>query len=160
VLTGVEFSLPLAVLGNPSDEIKIAVFIGSSGHNNVSNQFAGVGVLRSNLGSPGTVNLASITGNQFVTVLVPSADFDGDGDVDGRDFLAWQRGNGDADGNSVSNEDDLAIWQEQYGTSLLVAATTAVPEPSCLAMFLALLVAGGNWRTTTRRRALLSHGDL
>ncbi len=129
VLTGIEFSLPLSVLGDPTTDIKIAAFIGNGKHDNVSNQFAGIGVLRNNLGSPGSINLASITGNQFVTVPVPSADFDGDGDVDGRDFLAWQRGEGDADGNSIVDATDLMIWQNQYGMEGSLAASVTVPEP-------------------------------
>jgi hypothetical protein len=53
-----------------------------------------------------------------------SADFDGDGDVDGRDFLLWQRGfgktnaaqgDGDADHDGVVNAIDLTVWQDQYG---------------------------------------------
>jgi hypothetical protein len=60
-----------------------------------------------------------------------SADFDGDGDVDGRDFLAWQRGygtssaaktDGDADNDGSVNGVDLGIWQEQYGTTPPVIA--------------------------------------
>jgi hypothetical protein len=56
----------------------------------------------------------------------PSADFDGDGDVDGRDFLLWQRGYGKStdaqlsDGNSDDDGDtdvsDLAAWQVAYGS--------------------------------------------
>jgi hypothetical protein len=57
-------------------------------------------------------------------------DFDGDNDVDGRDFLVWQRN------PSVGN---LADWQANYGTSSLTA-TTAVPEPSSIVM-LSLLAA-------------------
>ncbi|TWU30296.1 PEP-CTERM sorting domain-containing protein [Bythopirellula polymerisocia] len=55
-------------------------------------------------------------------------DFDLDGDVDGNDFLAWQRNPG------VGN---VADWQSNYGSPLLVARIAAVPEPS--AMFLLLL---------------------
>lgn len=43
---------------------------------------------------------------------IASADFDGDGDVDGRDFLAWQRG---ASPSPLSTE-DLLLWQNQYGS--------------------------------------------
>jgi hypothetical protein len=46
-------------------------------------------------------------------------DFDSDGDVDGRDFLTWQRN------PSVGN---LVDWQNNYGTGSLVASI-AVPEP-------------------------------
>src|SRR5262245_39274161 len=38
-------------------------------------------------------------------------DFDGDGDVDGRDFLVWQRGGSP---NPLS-AGDLAQWQANYG---------------------------------------------
>jgi hypothetical protein len=55
-----------------------------------------------------------------------SADFDGDGDVDGRDFLLWQRGygitapnavkaDGDADNDTDVDGVDLEVWQDQYG---------------------------------------------
>lgn len=72
---------------------------------------------------------------------VEDADFNGDGVVDGSDFLVWQRGfgvgdsklTGDADGDGVVNEDDLAIWKAQFGPAA-VPATAAVPEPATLAM--------------------------
>jgi pectate lyase len=49
-------------------------------------------------------------------------DFDADGDVDGRDFLVWQRD------PSVG---DLSDWQANYGTSSSANAI-AVPEPLSL----------------------------
>lgn len=69
-------------------------------------------------------------------------DYDDDGDVDGNDFLVWQRTFGDtgaslaADGNGdgVVNADDLAIWRETFGQVAQappVSATAyAVPEPT------------------------------
>jgi GH35 family endo-1,4-beta-xylanase len=51
-----------------------------------------------------------------------AGDFDGDGKVDGRDFLVWQRN------PSVG---DLADWQANYGLSLLTAAVS-VPEPTAI----------------------------
>ena len=56
-----------------------------------------------------------------------SGDFDGDGDVDGADFLAWQRG----ESPSPLSASDLAIWRDNYGNSAL-SATQSVPEPSSL----------------------------
>jgi hypothetical protein len=56
----------------------------------------------------------------------PNGDFDGDGHVDGSDFLTWQRGlgvtgatpeQGDANGDGAVDAADLAIWQEQFGPS-------------------------------------------
>jgi hypothetical protein len=69
-------------------------------------------------------------------VVPPSADFDGDGDIDGRDFLLWQRGygivapnaekiDGDADDDTDVDVDDLDVWQEQYGESEELAAVTS-----------------------------------
>lgn len=58
-----------------------------------------------------------------------TGDFDNDGDVDGRDFLMWQRGQSPNPGSAS----DLALWQAEYNGGLLVA-TTAVPEPATLSM--------------------------
>jgi hypothetical protein len=79
--------------------------------------------------------------------LASAADFDIDGDVDGRDFLAWQRG----ESPSPWSGSDLAAWQTQYGSPPLVSAlrllpsalSVAVPEPGALTLmaFLALGVA-------------------
>lgn len=53
-------------------------------------------------------------------------DFDYDGDVDGEDFLKWQRG----ESPTPWSQSDLADWEANYGAPLpLGAASTAVPEP-------------------------------
>jgi hypothetical protein len=63
----------------------------------------------------------------LAVIATEDADFDGDGDVDGRDFLAWQRGQS-PDPLSAT---DLALWQGQYGSNGgLQATVTAVPEPA------------------------------
>ena len=71
--------------------------------------------------------------------LVPSADFDTDGDVDGADFLAWQRGfgtasptpsEGDADFDADVDAADLGIWQTNFGSRTpLLATATSGPSP-------------------------------
>jgi hypothetical protein len=65
------------------------------------------------------------------------ADFDADGDVDGSDFLSWQRGLGtyvvakpgggdaDLDGNVLA--DDLAVWRAGFGTPN--PSTEAILQP-------------------------------
>jgi hypothetical protein len=63
-----------------------------------------------------------------------SGDFDGDLDVDGRDFLIWQRGGSP----SSLSATDLAAWQSNYGAPLV--AVTTVPEPSSLALAALTLV--------------------
>jgi hypothetical protein len=68
------------------------------------------------------------------------ADFDSSGRVDGGDFLAWQRNvgatnalrsAGDATGDGLVDEADLAAWRTQFTASapLAVAMATSVPEP-------------------------------
>lgn len=73
-----------------------------------------------------------------------SGDFDNDGDVDGRDFLAWQRGfgksigafhaDGDADRDGDVDADDLGIWQTNFVISSETSAT-AIPEPGTASLF-------------------------
>jgi hypothetical protein len=71
-------------------------------------------------------------------------DFDGDGDVDGRDFLLWQRGGSP----SPRSATDLTAWQTNYGAGGL-AAVSAVPEPSAL---LLTLLASGTLGLSLQRR--------
>jgi hypothetical protein len=93
----------------------------------------------------------------FTATANPSADFDEDGDVDGADFLAWQRGvattvgadlaEGDADRDGGVDGADLSIWEEQFTSASVTGA--AVPEPSAAALLLLAVVL-----QFTRRRNL------
>ncbi|MEO2045866.1 MAG: PEP-CTERM sorting domain-containing protein [Pirellulales bacterium] len=82
---------------------------------------------------------------EVATLTVEDADFNGNGKVDGDDFLTWQRGNGimgaatlaDGDANGDQNVDgaDLGILQEQFGTGVPASASVgAVPEPASMLM--------------------------
>ena len=63
-------------------------------------------------------------------------DFDGDGDVDGNDFLEWQKTDGTPAG--------LADWNGNYGTGVTAgAAAASVPEPTTLILLMSLGVVGG-----------------
>ena len=97
---------------------------------------------------PDAVNLLfTLIDNIEVTAIsasVDNADFNGDGNVDGRDFLTWQRGfgtpdaqlaDGDANGDHLVNGDDLVVWQGQYGGGTL-SAVSAVPEPATIVSLL------------------------
>jgi len=74
-------------------------------------------------------------------ILAPrQADIDGDGDIDGGDFLAIQR----------TNSSLIPQWQTEYGSQIIVsslaastAASTTVPEPTTLALALLAFAAYG-----------------
>ncbi len=88
-----------------------------------------------------------------------TSDFDLDGDTDGSDFLAWQRGfgiqgtavvtDGDSNGDGNVDEQDLAIWRtlDDFVSSLSAPTppVTSIPEPASvmLAGFAALLLSSG-----------------
>ncbi|TWU24694.1 hypothetical protein [Bythopirellula polymerisocia] len=65
------------------------------------------------------------------------ADFNQDGNVDGRDFLAWQRGfgqghkleDGDANWDDSVDDNDLAIWKNKYEGDDN-PGLVSVPEPA------------------------------
>ena len=57
-------------------------------------------------------------------------DFDQDGDIDGDDFLTWQRGL-----DSTYSAADLANWEDYFGNaSSAVASALSVPEPAASAL--------------------------
>jgi hypothetical protein len=95
---------------------------------------------------------------------VADADFDGDNDIDGADFLTWQKNfgltgtatlaTGDANGDENVTDADLAIWTTQFGTTPpTIASVAAVPEPTTWA--LGLLSAAVCFATSRRRLAAL-----
>jgi len=74
---------------------------------------------------------------------------DGDGDVDGVDFLAWQRGfgvgsgasalTGDLNGQGAVDEFDLWLWEQNYGATSgpgNLAANAQIPEPAAWCLLL------------------------
>ena len=74
---------------------------------------------------------------QFEFVPAPSGDIDGDGGVDGFDFIAWQRN------PSLGN---LSDWEANYGMGLPLSLAAAVPEPTAAALALTALVIAANRR--------------
>lgn len=78
---------------------------------------------------------SSVSSNSLgirIAQLVPtdSGDFDGDGDVDGADFLEWQR--------SDRTSDRLTEWQNNYGNAGSLSAISSIPEPSSIVLLLTL----------------------
>jgi hypothetical protein len=81
-------------------------------------------------GSASNNYLSGLDNVSVVPISGIPGDFDFDGDVDGRDFLIWQRGGSPTSQSAI----DLADWQGNYGVGTLTAANTAVPEPSTMLM--------------------------
>lgn len=104
-----------------------------------------------------TVSLTSYAVTARAGQLIPAndGDFDADGDVDGLDFLKWQRTFGsmintsaDDSSNGVVDNLDLASWQEHFGEPAR-SNFTAVPEPkfALLVFVTAAVLAFGCQRT-------------
>lgn len=90
------------------------------------------------VGAPYKDDAGFWSGSAYIFELPLPGDFDGDGDVDGRDFLAWQRGEST---RGPLDAQDLADWQVNYNLGSLTTIT-AVPEPTS-AVSLAIALALG-----------------
>ena len=124
-------------LGDPQllEKVGDLLFVGTSANNGtlrvydtISRSF--VTGLNGDPNSDTIVNVGTFSAFAGFTgsVSVPG-DFDGDFDVDGNDFLEWQRTDGTPPG--------LAAWNANYGTGVAAgaaAAASAVPEPSSAAL--------------------------
>ncbi|MCA9261402.1 MAG: hypothetical protein KDA61_19435, partial [Planctomycetales bacterium] len=72
--------------------------------------------------------------------VAATGDFDADGDVDGADFLTWQRGQSSTPGSW----DDFLAWEASFGYfASSEQLLTSVPEPSTFAGAALLLVLQG-----------------
>lgn len=108
-----------------------------------------------------------VTGTITPSLPTPGPDFDDDGDVDGDDFLIWQRWFADkpdaiyqwvedgvsrfltyvggesrgpladADLDGDTDGDDFLIWQAEFGSG---SASAAVPEPASIGLLITALV--------------------
>jgi hypothetical protein len=112
---------------------------------------------------PGATSLGAmtltLTGVVEAASVVDNGDFDGDGDVDGADFLTWQNGlgatsasaaDGDANGDEVVDGADLTIWSDQFGRGE-GAPMHVVPEPAALGLPCVLASAFTAWMCRRRR---------
>ena len=91
---------------------------------------------------------ASLNPPEPLTLAV--GDFDFDADVDGADFLVWQREVGaahpspaDMDRNGLVDADDLGLWRDRFGAAPSSLSTAfAIAEPSAAAAMLPLFALG------------------
>jgi hypothetical protein len=72
VTTGIEVLVPLSLLGNPGDVVRISAFVNGGGHDFMSNQVMGpLPDGTGNLGEPRGVDFNQFAGNQYFTVVIP-----------------------------------------------------------------------------------------
>ncbi|MEZ6192326.1 MAG: hypothetical protein R3C45_13700 [Phycisphaerales bacterium] len=147
VLTGIELSLPLTAIGSPTGDIRVTAFINGAGHNFVSNQFSGQGVLQPNFGFLPPNLATEAAGNQFVTITQPATldgDLDGDGFVGIADLNIvlgnWNEaippGNplADPSGDNFVGIADLNVVLGNWNAGTPPLDFAAIPEPSTLAL--------------------------
>ena len=86
-----------------------------------------------------------------------AGDFDGNGAVNGRDLLIWQRGASPGGASAAS----LALWQAHYGaTAPVTSIAAAVPEPSTILLLLALAPPLALSRKFCRASSPVGDGDF
>jgi len=100
--------------------------------------------------APPSLMSSAFAANPIAAKATFSADFDSDSDIDGADFLTWQRGFGtfvdapptlgDANGDLRVDELDLQVWSATFGNSAPLRLVRVVPEPSTIAHLFATLV--------------------
>jgi hypothetical protein len=86
----------------------------------------------------GTMAFHEVTFEVGPIVDLP-ADADGDADVDGGDFLTWQRTLGsrtqlaaDANADGIVGGGDLPVWRQEFGSAVgTIGSGRAAPEPAC-----------------------------
>lgn len=119
VRTGIEVSIPLALIGPATDLIRITAFINAGGHNFASNQWLGsLPSPNTNLGDPRNINLNTIAGNQFVTVF---EDADGDALPD-----VWEMNGVDINGDGTIDLDLPALGASPVHKDIFVEVDAMV----------------------------------
>jgi hypothetical protein len=85
---------------------------------------------------------------RYIVEALGDADFNGDNQVDGADYLIWQRNlgsagelaQGDADGDGWVTAADLGYWRRQFGQD---PPLRAVPEPAAIVLAAAIAAFAG-----------------
>jgi hypothetical protein len=103
---------------------------------------AGLGYAEDDDGTFAIYRYVAAQDTPFVDLNPSNGDFDGNGTVDGADFLIWQRGygltnqsdatTGDADDDGDVDDADLVLWRSHFGGPPAAIVAAAVPEPATL----------------------------
>jgi hypothetical protein len=153
--------LPIPVLTDEPQHfsIKLSDFaVQGESQFDLATQFSDIFILILQLAPKGNVLETGLDADNVVTVdnvkfegpfAVPfGGDFDFDTDVDGNDFLVWQRGESPNGGSAA----DLAVWKANFGQTAPNPGVTAIPEPGGLFLIGAAAIV---WLASgARRRAV------
>jgi len=117
---------------------------------------AGIAYSEDDDGTIGIFRYAAAQDTPFVDEA--PGDYDGDGDVDGGDFLLWQQqlggpGSADGSGNGTVDAADLMVWQTNFGAGGATGSVAAIPEPTALASLVVAALAGIILDVRPRRHA-------
>jgi T5SS/PEP-CTERM-associated repeat protein len=130
VVDGGNLQLSMASGFNPSPQDKfeiittgLGIFGSFANAANGQRLAAGDGSFLVNYGSGSPFDPTSVVLSSYQPPT--PGDFDHDGNVDGKDFLFWQRGDSPTPGSVA----DLVAWRVNFGTSSSSALSTAAPEP-------------------------------
>jgi hypothetical protein len=100
----------------------------------------GLGSFRVHYGPGSLFDENAVVLSAFLPTL--GGDFDLDGDVDGNDFLVWQRGGSPTPLSAA----DFNAWKTNFGAVSAAAASGAVPEPSGGSLALAAIALACTFR--------------
>ncbi|MCA9260553.1 MAG: hypothetical protein KDA61_15175 [Planctomycetales bacterium] len=125
----------------PSDEFGLLMALGGLN----GSQFA---ALQLPALTEGAWALQYLTDGAVLSVVGDSGllgDFNGDGQVNAADLATWEAAfglsaAGDADGDFDTDGADFLIWQRQQGSTLVIPAGAAIPEPAAAWLALAALM--------------------
>lgn len=149
-------------------QTEIFLEIGAAGFNNTGESSSSTSVVfgaSTDTALNGATDRLVSSSTAEAVVFVVDSDFDSDSDVDGADFLTWQRGfginsgaehsQGDATGDGIVDGLDLKAWEAQFGSqppALSNTTSVVVPEPSTAILssllFLAIVLFSRGRRTT------------
>ena len=130
LITGVLDLAIGAYTPTPGDVIPIGLVDGT-----LAGQFAGLGEddIAATIGNVDLrISYTAGDGNDISLIAVMQGDFDRDNDVDGIDFLKWQREFG-----NTTNNVDYSMWESNFGTpaqTAEVASFAVIPEPTGLTL--------------------------
>src|SRR5262249_52389955 len=72
VSTGIEWSIPIAAIGNPTGCIRVCAFVSSVDHSQISNQvMAPIPPGTCSLTPAAATNFSSVAGNQYIEICGP-----------------------------------------------------------------------------------------